>query len=155
MQKQMQIIIEDKNTINMISPFIPRSRAKDIKGFTQRELMKIIRGSNLNDTAKRFNYILDKLKHNKTNNIIIHNFSKLLLKKKKDTVESINDLRGIAIMPAIIMLLDKITILYSSPLGNRMLSKYQHGGRTQYSTNTAKMNLIYSAKKKDTHIVYY
>ena len=29
-----------------------------------------------------------------------------------------------------------------------MLSKYQHGGRTQYSTNTAKMNLIYSAKTK-------
>ena len=33
-------------------------------------------------------------------------------------------------------------------MGNRMLSKYQHGGRTQYSTNTAKMNLIYSAKTK-------
>ena len=148
MQEQMQIIIDDRNTVNMIPPFIPRSRAKDIKGFTQRELMKIVRGSNLNETAKRFKYILDKLKHNKTNKIIIHNISKLLLKKKKDIVESMNDLRGIAIMPAIIMVLDKITILYSSPLGNRMLSKYQHGGRTQYSTNTAKMNLIYSAKTK-------
>ena len=148
MQELMQIIIDDTNTVNMIPLFIPRSRAKDKKGFTQRELMKIVRGSNLNETAKRFKYILDKLKHNKTNKIIIHNISKLLLKKKKDIIESMNDLRGIAIMPAIIMVLDKITILYSSPMGNRMLSKYQHGGRTQYSTNTAKMNLIYSAKTK-------
>lgn len=148
MQELMQIIIDDTNTVNMIPLFIPRSRAKDKKGFTQRELMKIVRGSNLNETAKRFKYILDKLKHNKTNKIIFHNISKLLLKKKKDIIESMNDLRGIAIMPAIIMVLDKITILYSSPMGNRMLSKYQHGGRTQYSTNTAKMNLIYSAKTK-------
>ena len=37
-----------------------------------------------------------------------------------------NDLRGIANMPAIIMDFNKINILYSS-LGNKMLSKYQHG----------------------------
>ena len=148
MQEQIQIIIEYKNTVNMIPPFIPRSRAKDIKCSTQRELMKIVRGSNLNDTAKRFKYILDKLKHNKTNKIIIQNTSKLLSKKKKDIVESMNELRGIVIISAIIMVLDKITIIYSSPLDNRMLSKYQHVGRTQYSTNTTKMKLTYSAKTK-------
>ena len=82
-QKLMQIIIEDSNTINMIPPFIQRSRAKDIKGFTKRELMKIIRGSNLNETAKRFKYILDKMKYNKTNKIIIHNISKLQKKRKR------------------------------------------------------------------------
>ena len=112
MHEQMQIIIEDINTINMIPPFIPRSRAKDTKGFTQRELMKIVRGANLKDNAKRFKYILDNLKNNKTSKILIHNLSKLLLKKKKDNVESINDLRGIAIMPAVIMVLDKITFFY-------------------------------------------
>ena len=51
-----------------------------------------------------------------------------------------NDLRGIVIIPAIIMLHGNITILYSSPMGNNMLIKYKHGGRTQYSTNTVKMS---------------
>ena len=48
----MQIIIEDINTINMIPPFIPRSREKDIKGFTQRELMKIVRNKSKRNSKK-------------------------------------------------------------------------------------------------------
>ena len=51
-------------------------------------------------------------------------------------------------MPALIMTLDKITILYASPKADTFLSKYQHGGRSNYSTNTAKLNLIYAAKTK-------
>ena len=129
MQEQLQIIIEYINTINMINLFIPRSSAKDIKGFTQRELMKKVRGTNLNVAAKMFKYILDNLKHNKTNKIIVHNFSKFILKKNNDILDSINDLRGIAIMPAVIMVLDQKTILYSSQMGNRKLSKYQLGQR--------------------------
>ena len=34
MYEQMQIIIEDKNTANMMPLFILKSREKDIKGFT-------------------------------------------------------------------------------------------------------------------------
>jgi len=101
MQEQKQIIIEDTSTINMISPFIPRSRA---------------------------------------NQIIIHNFFQTSIKKEKDIREPMNDLRGIVIIPAIIMFHGNITILYLSSMGNNMLSKYQHGGRTQYSTNTVKMS---------------
>ena len=51
-------------------------------------------------------------------------------------------------MPAIIMTLDKITIVYASPKADIFLSKYQHGGRSKHSTNTAKLNLIYSTNAK-------
>ena len=51
-------------------------------------------------------------------------------------------------MPAIIMAVDKITIQYSSPKGNLLLSQYQHGARSKLSTNTAKLNLIYITQQQ-------
>ena len=110
--------------------------------------MEIVKGENLKSTAKRMKYIIENLIQNQTKGILIHNKSKQLLKKKKDIITNSNDLRGISIMPALIMTLDKITILYASPKADTFLSKYQHGGRSNYSTNTAKLNLIYAAKTK-------
>ena len=148
MIKQLDIIIKDQTSEQIEAPTIPKSRARDINGFNQRELMEIVKGENLNSTAKRMKYIIENLIQNQTKGILIHNKSKQLLKKKKDIITNSNDLRGISIMPALIMTLDKITILYASPKADTFLSKYQHGGRSNYSTNTAKLNLIYAAKTK-------
>ena len=46
------------------------------------------------------------------------------------------------------MAVDKITIQYSSPKVNLLLSQYQHGARSKLSTNTAKLNLIYITQQQ-------
>ena len=93
-------------------------------------------------------YILEQINNLPTKNIIVHNISKQLLKKKKNIIESANDLRGIAIMPAVIMAVFKITIQYSSPKGNLILRLYKHGARSKLLTNTAKLNLIYITQQQ-------
>ena len=145
---QLDIIINDDNAKNLPPPMKPKSRAKDKYGFSQQEIINIVKSENLYLTAVKMKYILEQIKNLPTNNIIIHNISKQLLRKKKDIIESANDLRGIAIMPAIIMAVDKITIQYSSPKGNTLLSQYQHGASTKLSTNTAKLNYIYITQKQ-------
>ena len=51
-------------------------------------------------------------------------------------------------MPAIIMVIDKITNQYLQPFIQALQLPKQHGARKGFSTNTAKMNIIYIAKKK-------
>ena len=83
MIKQLNILINDQQTNQIEAPFTPKSRARDTNGFSQKELMGIIKGVNLNSTAQRMKYILEKISQNETKGILIHNKSKLLLKKKK------------------------------------------------------------------------
>ena len=82
MIKQLDIIIKDQTSEQIETPTIPKSRARDINGFNQRELMEIVKGENLNSTAKRMKYIIENLIQNQTKGILIHNKSKQLLKKK-------------------------------------------------------------------------
>ena len=56
-------------------------------------------------------------------NFLIHNKCRLITKKKKDIIESYKDLRGIAIMPAIIMIIDKIIAPTIKKLADPLLSK--------------------------------
>ena len=55
-------------------------------------------------------------------------------------------------MPAILMVLDKISINFVKKQVNQFLNKMQHGGREGYSTNTAKLGILYQAvKNKYSH----
>ena len=109
------MIIEDQNSKNIKPPAKPKSSARDKYGFSQQEFINIVKGEDLQQTATRMKYILEQINNLPTKNIIVHNISKQLVKKKKNIIESANDLRGIAIMPAIIMAVFKMTIQYSSP----------------------------------------
>ena len=51
-------------------------------------------------------------------------------------------------MPDIIIVIDKITNQYLQPFIQTLKLPNQHAARKGYSTNTAKMNIIYIAKKK-------
>ena len=104
----LDIILQDNNTKTTPAPPIPKSNARDINGFNQREIALITNGDNLYETARRAKYILEKSASSQTGNLLIHNTSKILLKQKKEIVESSKDLRPISIMPAIIMVIDKI-----------------------------------------------
>ena len=148
LMNQLDIIINDNHTNKLPPPPTPKSRARDINGFSQQEIIKVVSSTNLQDTAIKMKYLLNQLRNIQSKNIIVHTISKQLLKKKKEIIETSNDLRGISIMPAIILAVDKITIQYAREKGNQILSKYQHGARSKYSTNTAKINLIYLAQQK-------
>ena len=63
-------------------PEIPKSQAKDTNGFSQRELMKIIRKENLAETAKAFDKLLLGIQKTPQANLLIHRTSKILLKKE-------------------------------------------------------------------------
>ena len=144
----LDIILRDNKAKEIPPPPIPKSTAKDINGFSQREIAQLINGNNLYETALRAKYILEKSISSKTGNLLIHSTSKILLKQKKETIQSSKDLRPISIMPAIIMVIDKITNQYLQPFIQALQLPKQHGARKGFSTNTAKMNIIYIAKKK-------
>lgn len=133
-------IIEDPTSKNIEPPVIPKSRARDMNGFSQRELIQLIRGNNLNETAIRAKYVIEKAISNPTGNLLIHSTSKILLKQKKEIIESSKDLRPISIMPTIIMACDKIANCYLKSYIEKLTFRKQH--RARRGTSTAKLNII-------------
>ena len=79
----LDIILRDNKAKEIPFPPIPKSTAKDINGFSQREIAQLINGNNLYETALRAKYILEKSISSKTGNLLIHSTSKILLKQKK------------------------------------------------------------------------
>ena len=61
---------------------------------------------------------------------MIHRTSKIILKKKKDFVESWKDVRPITIMPAIYMVIDKLTNAYLKQKLQSLIYNHQHGARS-------------------------
>ena len=57
-------------------------------------------------------------------------------------------------MPAILMVLDKLTISFTKNTTNQFLNKNQHGGHKGYNTNSAKLGILYQSLKINTNIVY-
>ena len=128
----------------MQTPFLPKSIAKDYNGFSQRTLMEIIRGENLAQSLNNLTRLLATALNN-NDNILLHTTSKLLLKKKKEQIQSYKDLRGIAIMPAWIMVLDKLLFQIITPNMTNILYPNQFGLPYNGDVNTAKVNIIYNA----------
>ena len=122
-------IINDNATKLIESPKIPKSRARDLNGFSQREIIHLIKAQNLYDTALRAKYLIQRVIENLTSEIFIHNTCKILLKQKKETIENSKDLRPISIMPAIIMVVDKIANQYLQPHIQKIPFINQHGAR--------------------------
>ena len=112
------------NDINNIkTPEIPKSTAKDKYGFNQRDIMNLMRSKTMQETIRKYRWIIQSVTNNKTGALLLHRTSKLLLKKKKENITSYNDLRGISIMPAILMVLDKLTISFTKNTTNQFLNK--------------------------------
>ena len=49
----LENIINDRTSTNLQTPKLPKSRARDQNGFSQRELASLIGGDNLKETAQR------------------------------------------------------------------------------------------------------
>ena len=52
-------------------------------------------------------------------------------------------------MPAIYMVIDKLTNAYLKQKLQSLIYNHQHGARSGMSTATAKMNLLYTLKKEN------
>ena len=111
MIQDMQYIVLKQQCFNNIpTPYTPKSNAKDINGLSQKTIMKMINNKtkNIVEIANNFLKLLEKLKISQNSNIIIHTTSRIILKKKKENIENWTDLRSLNIMPAAIMVHDKI-----------------------------------------------
>ena len=142
MNETLNIIMEHIQLDNVEPPHIPKSRAKDQYGFCQRKIIKLIRGENMKDTIIKLQWLLNETKNSESIQLLIHNISKIILKKKKSEIKSFGDLRPIAIMPAMIMAFDKVVAKIIDKDIKKNLSANQHGGRENRGTNTAKIQMI-------------
>ena len=138
-------MLNDNDINNIKTPEIPKSTAKDKYGFNQRDIMNLIRSETMQETISKYRWIIQSATNNKTGALLLHRTSKLLLKKKKENITSYNDLRGISIMPAILMVLDKLTISFTKNTTNQFLNKNLHGGHKGYNTNSAKLGILYQS----------
>jgi len=89
------------------------------------------------------------IKNSENVKYLIHNTSKIILKKKKTQIEDYKDLRTLAIMPAMIMVFDKLIAKVIDKEIKRDLSPNQHGARESRNTLTTKLQLIYTMNSKE------
>ena len=142
----LNLIIESPLSKNMSAPDIPYSRARDKNGFSQRDIMKIIKGQNLQNTAINLRKILEYIYKSEKKELLLHRTSKTFFMKKKENIENFRDLRMLSIMPSIIMVLDKVAISIIKEKCKNKLTKNQHGARENHNVNTAKIELLLQAK---------
>jgi len=120
----------------------------DAFGTDERELWEHIQTENLATAAYKLAALIRKITESTTGKIILHRTSKIILKRKKDFVETWKNVRPITIMPAIYMEEDKITNAYLKNKLQPLIYNHQHGARSGMSTATAKMNLLYTLNKE-------
>ena len=70
--------------------------------------MKLITKENLYETAIKFKTLIEKISTSERAQNLFHNTSKTIVKKKKTSVTNFGDLRGLSIIPSIIMVHGKI-----------------------------------------------
>ena len=146
MIENMNYIIKQKEKyIKYNSPYIPKSKATDNYGFSQRKIMKLITKENLYETAIKFKTLIEKISTSEGAQYLFNNTSKTILKKKKTSVTNYGDLRGLSIMPAIIMVHDKILAKIVNKDVELILDENQFGGRPGLDTNSAKILINYKA----------
>ena len=148
MIQDMRYITENQEQFrNFPAPFNPKSNARDINGLSQKIIMKIVNknSKNIIDTATNFLKLLYKIELSQGSNIIIHTTSRIILKKKKQNIETWADLRSLSIMPAMIMVHDKILRSIVTAIIDPNLNENQFGGRIGQDTTLARILLNYKA----------
>ena len=119
-----------------------------MNGFSQRSIIKFINDTNMKITVDKFKYLINMMKNNQNAKFFLHNTSKIILKKKKSEIKLYSDLRALAIMPAMVMVFDKILAKIIDANVKSTLSNNQRGGRHNRSTTTAKIQMVYNIKIK-------
>ena len=143
-----------KNTISIIQAnlsmfkkedklYTPYSKAKDYMGFSQRALINAIKDKDINQEIIKFGEIIGNI--DKGIEIFLNNYVRtILIKKKPDAVEQKN-LRIISIIPAWLMILEKLSKPLIQLIINEKINENQFGFRPKSDCGLAKAMIYYKA----------
>ena len=127
--------------------FTPKSKAMDYNGFTQKILIDMIKDNEILSSLNKFSYIIQKFSENNSIEILIHNFIRIVLIKKRDEIESYKDLRPISILPAWLITLEKLAKPIVYKIINKKITLNQFGFKSGSDCNLAKTMIYYKSKK--------
>ena len=131
------------------SQYMPKSRAKDYNGFGQGDIIEIIKGQNAYEDLINFRKLMENIwSVNDGRKLFIHRTSKIILFKKAQDVKDFKDLRPISIIPAFLIVLEKLIQPIIKQALKGKISLRQYGFRDSSDVNMAKVRLAFLARKK-------
>ena len=143
------ILICIKNNINNFigNLFSPNSQALDFYGFSQRNLINMILDDDYKRVIDKFTTILVQLSNNNCVDILIHNFIKVVLIKKrmKSTIQKILDLYLYCLLG--LLRSKKICKPLVDKLINNKITNSQFGFKKGSSCSIGKTMIYYKSKK--------
>ena len=79
----LNFINKNVNLNNKGELIVPKSKAVDYMGFTQKMLIKVIKDDNQKNSIEKYSHILKVLFDNESLKIFLHNYIRIILIKKK------------------------------------------------------------------------
>ena len=141
-------ILLNQNYSNEDPIWKPKSESLDYNGFSQKEIEKIIREKNLQEEILKFKNLLAKNCSAEGNaEIFIHRTSRTILFKKKSNIRGGTDIRIINILPAWLIILEKLAQVKIKNILTPKLSNFQFGFRERSDCNLAKILVWYNNSK--------
>ena len=150
----LDIMNQNTNEKNKIWP--PSSTARDYNGFSQKTIEQIIRDESLEKELVKYNFLLSVISNNqKTSKLFLHTVSKSILFKKRENILGGVDIRVINILPAWLIILEKLCISKIKELLCNKIKMTQYGFIQGGDCNLAKIMVWYQKNKKglDKHLL--
>ena len=120
--------------------FPPRSEAIDYYGYSQKNLERIIRANTLAEEINNYTGLIYAVHSDiKSFKYFIHGISKTVLFKKKEAISGGTDIRVINIIPAWLIILEKLSSYKVKELLMTKIDKIQFGFRENSDCNVAKL----------------
>ena len=125
--------------------FTPFSKAKDYNGFSQKIIINSIKGDNIDQEINNLGILLTSITEGF--NLFLHNKIRTVLFKKKEDADEQKNLRTISIIPAWLMVVEKIAKPLIQYIINKELNQNQFGFRPLSDCGLAKAMIFYKSKK--------
>ena len=125
--------------------YSPNSKAMDYNGFSQKIIINSILDQNINKEISNYMELFKTIE--KGFDLFLHNKIRTILFKKKEDVYKQKNLRIISIIPAWLMVLEKLTKPIIQKLINEKLNKNQFGFRPKSDCRLAKAMIFVNSKK--------
>ena len=125
--------------------YSPNSKAIDYNGFSQKIIINSILDQDINKEISNYMELFKKIE--KGFDLFLHNKIRTILFKKKEDADEQKNLRRISIIPAWLMVLEKLTKPIIQKLINKKLNKNQFGFRPKSDCGLAKAMIFFNAKK--------
>ena len=143
----IDILLELTDNENGLWP--TKSYSYDYNGFSQKIIAKIIKDDNIKKEIFKFNYLLSIICQEENNsNLFLHTISRSVLFKKKENIKGGSDIRVINILPAWLIILEKLSYSTIKKLLIPKINMIQFGFIGEGDCNIAKVLVWYNANQK-------